>query len=685
MPPEAQTRLLRALQSGRIRRVGGREEIAIDVRIIAATNRDLAPMIAAGSFREDLYYRLNVVPIHLPPLRERTGDIEPLARHFLRRAAAEGLPARGAVEGGRRAARGAAVARQRARAAQLRVPRRAAVARGARSTPPTVRQLLAERPAAEAAAARRISPARSPPGSARPSRRHGALYHGALAAFEKPLFEHALRETGGNQLRAAQLLGINRNTLAQAARRPRRSIPNASAAGDSWRRRQKALAMLQQGRCNSATMASTPGPEPAFRNVAPLPALVAARAGRRAPGQPLPLAGDRRRGSAGGDARSAPTSRSPARRIRGELVPSGAGGRDARRHADPGDDAGRAVRAAPGDPPRRRHDARGCTSTWCSSSRWSRRSRRCWWRSSPASCSSRASQFWFSDNSRGILENANELARGYYDENQRDVGDETVAMAGDLRDYPAAGLDHRARTSTTATAYQVVYRELNESAILQQAPDGELRIAGDRRSGAKTARRASASRPTTLDRLRAGEEVVVIASPERIEAVAPIDRDVGHLPLHRARRRVQLRFSQWERAQSVARALRGARPQRARVLQLQFNLALFGVSLALVGLAVWFALRFADRQVKPLAELVTAAREVGAGNYALRVDGPHRARRDRPAQPRLQPHDRADRAADRRADRRQPPARRAPRVHRGGAAVDHRGHRLGRRARARSC
>src|SRR5690606_15134727 len=87
MPLEAQTRLLRALQSGRIRRVGGREEIAVDVRIIAATNRDLEPMVAEGKFREDLYYRLNVVPILLPPLRERREDIGALARHFLALAA----------------------------------------------------------------------------------------------------------------------------------------------------------------------------------------------------------------------------------------------------------------------------------------------------------------------------------------------------------------------------------------------------------------------------------------------------------------------------------------------------------------------------------------------------------------------------------------------------------------------
>ena len=94
MPMQAQTRLLRALQSGSIRRVGGREEISLDVRIVAATNRDLKPLIDTGDFREDLYYRLNVVPIQMPPLRERPQDIESLARHFLKQAVEDGLPSR---------------------------------------------------------------------------------------------------------------------------------------------------------------------------------------------------------------------------------------------------------------------------------------------------------------------------------------------------------------------------------------------------------------------------------------------------------------------------------------------------------------------------------------------------------------------------------------------------------------
>ena len=102
MPPEAQTRLLRVLQEGEFTSVGGRQPIKANVRIIAATHRDLRNAIRQGQFREDLYYRLNVVPIRLPPLRERVEDIPLLARHFLERARDDGLPAKtldqGAVE-----------------------------------------------------------------------------------------------------------------------------------------------------------------------------------------------------------------------------------------------------------------------------------------------------------------------------------------------------------------------------------------------------------------------------------------------------------------------------------------------------------------------------------------------------------------------------------------------------------
>jgi two-component system nitrogen regulation response regulator GlnG len=211
MPAEAQTRLLRALQSGRIRRVGGREEIAIDVRIVAATNRELGPMIADGSFREDLFYRINVVPIRLPPLRERRGDVEPLARHFLRLAAREGLPSRRLSED---AVQTLAAQTWRGNVRELRnlVYRAVLLARDDVIDAATIRQLLAEARAGDREAAPDFATALSAwLGEADPQ--EGALYHSALAAFERPLFEHALARTGGNQLRAAALLGINRNTL----------------------------------------------------------------------------------------------------------------------------------------------------------------------------------------------------------------------------------------------------------------------------------------------------------------------------------------------------------------------------------------------------------------------------------------------------------------------------------------
>src|ERR1700750_2701273 len=92
MPLEAQTRLLRVLQQGEYTTVGGRVPIKTDVRIIAATNRDLRQLIQQGLFREDLFYRLNVVPLRLPPLRERTEDVPDLIRHFFAQAEREGLP-----------------------------------------------------------------------------------------------------------------------------------------------------------------------------------------------------------------------------------------------------------------------------------------------------------------------------------------------------------------------------------------------------------------------------------------------------------------------------------------------------------------------------------------------------------------------------------------------------------------
>ena len=210
MPAEAQTRLLRALQSGRIRRVGGSQEIAVDVRIIAATNRDLAPMIADGSFREDLYYRLNVVPIALPPLRDRHGDVEPLARNFLRLAAQEGLPAR-TLSSAATALLEAQPWRGNVRELRNVVFRAALLAREDEIDRETVARLLDERTGASA----------DPPdiGDAvtdwlrRADLPEGELYHAALAELERPVFEHALRSTGGNQLQAAKLLGINRNTL----------------------------------------------------------------------------------------------------------------------------------------------------------------------------------------------------------------------------------------------------------------------------------------------------------------------------------------------------------------------------------------------------------------------------------------------------------------------------------------
>lgn len=212
MPADAQTRLLRALQSGRIRRVGGRQEITVDVRIVAATNRDLLPMINAGTFREDLFYRLNVVPIELPPLRERREDVDVLAQHFLAHAVEDGLPHRQLSHDALDALRGRA---WRGNVRELRnvIYRLALLARDDTIDAESIRDIIgAEQTPGEGETREALAIAVAHWLAAnKPA--DGAVYHSALAAFEKPLMEHALSETSGNQVRAAQLLGINRNTL----------------------------------------------------------------------------------------------------------------------------------------------------------------------------------------------------------------------------------------------------------------------------------------------------------------------------------------------------------------------------------------------------------------------------------------------------------------------------------------
>ncbi len=214
MPREAQTRLLRVLQSGEFTPVGGNRPIQADVRIIAATNRDLTDAVAAGTFREDLFYRLNVVPIALPALRERRQDVALLARHFLDRAAAEGLPARTLSN--------AAVAALTAydwpgnvRELENVIRRLAALGRETTIDEATVAGALGGSQAyagpdlATAVRARVAELAARDPATLD----DGTLYDRIVGETVAPLIAAMLTRHGGNQLRTARALGINRNTL----------------------------------------------------------------------------------------------------------------------------------------------------------------------------------------------------------------------------------------------------------------------------------------------------------------------------------------------------------------------------------------------------------------------------------------------------------------------------------------
>ena len=226
MPIEAQTRLLRVLQEGEFTAVGGRVPIRADVRIIAATHHELRQLIRQGLFREDLFYRLNVAPIRLPPLRERSVDIPALVRHFATLAVREGLPLKRLDDAAME------------RLLTYRWPG------NVRELENLVRRLAAlysqevigvgviEAELGDAQSTGDPADGPSGEGLAAAVERHikgyfaahkgglpaAGLYDRVLREVERPLIVLTLGATRGNQIRAAHLLGLNRNTLRKKIR-----------------------------------------------------------------------------------------------------------------------------------------------------------------------------------------------------------------------------------------------------------------------------------------------------------------------------------------------------------------------------------------------------------------------------------------------------------------------------------
>ena len=238
MSLEVQARLLRILQDGEYTTVGGRNPIKPNVRIITATNKDLGELIRQGLFSEDLFFRLNVVPLRLPPLRDRLEDIADLAQHFFALAAAEGLP-RKRLDAG-------AIARlkQHRWPGNLRELQNLTCRLAALYPQETITSQLVERELGaetsvflpDSSAAINSQDMRT----SQPGRRQtlasalecylselfhdrdgcppAGLYHRTVREIEYPLISVVLATTKGNQIKAAELLGLNRNTLRKKVR-----------------------------------------------------------------------------------------------------------------------------------------------------------------------------------------------------------------------------------------------------------------------------------------------------------------------------------------------------------------------------------------------------------------------------------------------------------------------------------
>jgi DNA-binding NtrC family response regulator len=201
--PTVQVRLLRVLQERELERVGGNRTVKVNIRVIAATHRDLETMVRGGTFRQDLFFRLNVVPIEIPPLRARTGDVTALARHFL-----------------------AHFSRQFGKRLDLSAAALASFTRY--DWPGNVRELrnVVERAAVLADQVLVLEPddftfdMALPPPAASPAPRAaaGSVFE-EIAEAEAERIKDALRKTGGSKSRAARLLGIPRTTLNDRLRR----------------------------------------------------------------------------------------------------------------------------------------------------------------------------------------------------------------------------------------------------------------------------------------------------------------------------------------------------------------------------------------------------------------------------------------------------------------------------------
>ncbi len=212
MPLDLQAKLLRVLQEREIDRVGGTRPLPVDVRIVAATNADLARSVEEGRFRRDLYYRLAVVPIRLPPLREREGDVVLLARHFL---AKYGEQLKGRALSLAKDAEPLLVSHAwpgNVRELQNVIQRALLKLAGARVAAKDLVGLLPAAAAQDRGVAGLVEQLLDGPAP------EGGRYQAGLAAIEAPLIAAAIARTNGNQLRAAELLGMNRNTLRERMR-----------------------------------------------------------------------------------------------------------------------------------------------------------------------------------------------------------------------------------------------------------------------------------------------------------------------------------------------------------------------------------------------------------------------------------------------------------------------------------